>query len=178
MTRFALIQALVALTSSFDKQVKLVHSVPQPGSNAWEGVVFNDYTFSKKGGGQESSNCVLAQYDIMGQAAKLIGSSGLSNDIVPQTYHRDAQGNVVAALRINFRPGTSTGQTQAPVMDVNAELAALTQRFMELDGDMDALVDVGKYAPGMQVGILRTAVAKLESQGASETPEEDVPAGM
>lgn len=175
--RSPLITALLALTSSFDPQVKFQLNEPGPGSNAWPHLGFNDYTFSKSPSNEASTARVFAQGDLFAQAAHVIAKHKAMGEVVPQTYYKKEDGTVVASLRINFRPSGSQGQAQQVAMDVNAEMAELTQRFCDLDGNFEELERLSKLAPAMAVGILRKSVSKLEASQSGDQ-DNDIPPGL
>ena len=173
-----LITALCAIRSPIDPKVALVLQKPQPGSNAWEQVVFNDHCYERTGDPAKTEVRTRAMAHVFGQAAALLAKEDPTGNLSIRTFYRNGAGVDKPRLHISIRP---TATTNAPTMDPNAELAKLTQELSSLDFDF-ATVPANIVAnTAAYVGFLKGKLAKLATErvvsetNASATPDEAPP---
>ena len=169
-----LLTALCALTTPIDPKVRLVVQKPQPGSNAWDQVVFNDYCYEKTGDTTKTETRTRAMASLFGKAAELLAKDDPTGTMSVRTFYKNAKGENTPRLHITIRPTTTAS---APQMDAGADLASLTEQLAELDFDFSTVPANISGNTAAYVGYLRAALAKRASQAvqtevtqASETP--------
>lgn len=160
-----LIAALLALTSTIDPKVRLIHQLPQNGSNQWPSVAFNDYSYqpNKAQGATETRTRAMA--DIFGQASVLLGKSDPEGTMSVRTFYKNAKGENVPRLHIVERP---TATASAQVMDVNTELAAATTEAIALEIDIAAIPVSIMSNSAVALSFLRAAIAKANTELAAQ----------
>jgi hypothetical protein len=153
-----IITALVALTSPIDPKVRLVVQEPQAGSQQWRQVVFNSYCYEKAGDAAKTETRTRAMLDIMGQASRVLAEKDTAGMLSMRTYSKGKEGEPQPRLHIVIRPD-ATQAAHAP-MDVNAELASLTEKLLALGFDFGSVPSAISGNSAVFVGFLRSELAK------------------
>ena len=161
------IQSILALTPRVGSP-KVRFIVADRAAPGFRRVTMNDSAFDKA---ISTNDRVAAQADLMAQARPLLPPGAQMS-----TYYTDAQKVQHTAFSINIP--LDGNNAAAPMMDVNAQLAAAAGRYLTLGGDPSVLKEYPASAIGL--ALIEAAISTLKASagdGATQAPAqaEDVP---
>ena len=158
----AIVTSLLALTSTIDPKVRLIIQSPQAGSNQWEQVVFNPYCFEALNNIPQTEKRTRAMFSLMGKAADLLATQDQGGDLSMRSFYKAQDGTAKPRLHITIRPTTTTN---TPAIDVNAELAAATEKASAAGVDFSTVPAAISGSPAAFLGWLKGQTAqKLGAQ--------------